>query len=336
MLRKSSLPVESSSQSVESSSQITMKEIKMQPEFLSSFSISNVLRFDGQGKFVVLQGDIPDIDGTKKPALLQFEQRAACESQASFVENLPNFALQLTNYSGAEYSNYRATGLGAAWNVEVIWPASERQIRRKTPSNHYLVEESGELYAKHIDAFAKQQRIGWLDSVVNMETEVERNLFHNERFIINIDTKWTTHVQPTGERNTWYGATWTDDLYLLAIVKNPLLRSLRDLHGEEAAALCDEMRDELRNVAKRVYGVDPGQLRIMFHYHPQFYRLHAHCVRTHAINPGSETERAHLLTTVAGNLRMKSDYYKDATLSYSVREGEQLHQLLLVVGQGLV
>lgn len=315
-----------------------MNELQMQPEFLSSFSKPNVLRFDGQGKFVVLQGVIPDVDGINKPALLQFEQRAACKSQASFVENLPNFALQLTNYSGAEYSNYYGTGLGASWNVEVIWPASERQIRRKTPSNHYLVEESGELYSEYIDEFANQQseRIGWLDSVVNMETEMERNLFHNERFIINIDTKWTTHVQPTGERNTWYGATWTDDLYLLAIVKNPLLRSLRDLHGEEGAALCDEMRDELRNAAKRVYGVDPGQLRIMFHYHPQFYRLHAHCVRTHAINPGSETERAHLLTTVACNLRMKSDYYKDATLSYSVREGEQLHQLLLKVDQGLV
>ena len=307
-------------------------------QFLSSFSLINVLRFDGQGKFVVLRGEIPDVGGNNKPDLLQFEQRAACESQASFVENLPNFGLQLTNFSGAEYSNYHGTGLGASWNVEVIWPASERQIRRKTPSEHYLVEESGELYAKHIDAFAKQQseRIDWLDSVVNMETEVERNLFHNERFIINIDTKLTTHVQPTDDRKTWYGATWTDDLYLLAIVKNPLLRSLRDLNGEEGAALCDEMRDELRNAAKHVYGVDPGQLRIMFHYHPQFYRLHAHCVRTHAINPGSETERAHLLTTVACNLRMKSDYYKHAILSYSVRKGEGLHQLLLNVGQGII
>lgn len=314
------------------------KHLQLPKEFLRSFSTSNVLRFDALGKLVVLQGEIPDVDGNNKPALLQFEQRASCESPASFVENLPNFTLQLTNYSGAEYSNYHGTGLGASWNVEVIWPASERQIRRKTPSQHYLVEESGELYATHIDAFSKQQseHIDWLDSVVNMETEVERNLFHNERFIINIDTKWTTHAPTTDDRNTWYGATWTDDLYLLAIVQNPLLRSLRDLNGEEGAALCDEMRDELRNAAQRVYGVAPGQLRIMFHYHPQFYRLHAHCVRIHAINPGSETERAHLLTTVACNLRMKSDYYKDATLSYSVRKGERLHQLLLTVGQGLV
>jgi hypothetical protein len=53
-------------------------------------------------------------------------------------------------------------------------------------------------------------------------------------------------------------------------------------------------------------------------------------------NPGSETERAHLLTTVAYNLRMKSDYYKDATLSYSVRKDEALHRLLLDVGQGII
>ena len=109
---------------------------------------------------------------------------------------------------------------------------------------------------------------------------------------------------------------------MLAIAKNPGLRSLRDLVGEEGALLCDEMRDELRSAAMNVYGVPSSQLRIMFHYH-------AHCVRINAINPGSEVERAHLLTTVAFNLRMNSDYYKNALLSYKVRIGEGLHKILL-------
>ena len=73
------------------------------------------------------------------------------------------------------------------------------------------------------------------------------------------------------------GAPWTRDLYLLAISRDPGLRSLRDLRGEAGAALCDAMARELQNAARDVYGVPPHRCRIFFHYHPQFYRLHAHC-----------------------------------------------------------
>jgi m7GpppX diphosphatase len=109
------------------------------------------------------------------------------------------------------------------------------------------------------------------------------------------------------------------------------------LKGEEGAKLCEEMRDELRKAAHAVYGVPPSKLRIFFHYHPQFYRLHAHCVPINYVAPGSEVERAHLLTTVAENLRMKELYYAEATLSYKVRVGEKLHGVLLQNnGKGLV
>ena len=296
---------------------------------LAHFHSTNLLRFDGGGKFVVVQGTID-----AQPALLQLEQRAACNDSEQFLTQLPHFQLQPTSYSGAEYSYYQAQGLGATFNVEVIWPASDRQIQRKTPSEQVLVEESYALYNQVVASFAVEQaqRIGWLDAVVTLKKELERNLFHNERFIINVDTKWTTHAAPLSVdpnvRNSWKGAKWTDGLYLLAIVKDPECKSLRDLHGERSALLCEEMRDELRNVAKSVYGVAPDQLRIMFHYHPQFYRLHAHCVRIHAVNPGSETERAHLLTAVADNIRMKFDYYQTCTLSYKLRVGERLHRLL--------
>jgi len=56
------------------------------------------------------------------------------------------------------------------------------------------------------------------------------------------------------------------DLYLLAISRDASLRSLRDLRGEEGAALCDAMRDALRSAAWRVYGVRARELRIFFHY----------------------------------------------------------------------
>ena len=309
---------------------------------LASFQTTSLLRFDGGGKYVVLQGTLPDSNNVPQPALLQLEQRAACDAADTLIANLPHFQLTPTNHSGAEYSFYQAVGLGATFNMEVIWPASARQIQRKTPSPQVLVEETMELYHDLVQQFATEQslRIGWLDAVVNLTKELERNLFHNDRFVINVDTKWTTHAEPLSVdptiRQSWHEAKWTDGLYLLAIAKDPALKTIRDLTGEQGAALCEDMRDQLRHAAMSVYGVPASQLRIMFHYHPQFYRLHAHCVRVHSLNPGSEVERAHLLTTVANNLRMKEDYYQQCTLSYKVRLGERLHRLLDAAGRGVV
>ena len=320
---------------------------------LAPFLPTKVLRFEGGGKLIVIlgrvgtgksasasqQGDLKEEDGGA-PAILQLEQRAVCNEPSTFLDNLPSFRLNLTNHSGAEYSYYDAQGMGAVFDAEVIWPASERQIARKTPSETCMCEESAELYHQVVAKHAEEQaaNVGWLDAVVKLEKERERNLFANERFIINVDTKWKTHGLLSVDdsvRSTWRGAQWTQDLYLLAIAADPALKSLRDLRGRAGLKICTEMLASLRAVALNVYGVKAGQLRIFFHYHPQFYRLHAHCTRL-AVNPGCETERAHLLTTVAHNLRLDPDYYLKATLSYRVRVGEGLHRRLVEAERGIL
>jgi m7GpppX diphosphatase len=126
------------------------------------------------------------------------------------------------------------------------------------------------------DAGRGGRRIGWIESVCSLEKEKERNLFASEQFIINVDTKWATHApfppaDATPEevaacRAAWHGAEWANGLYLLAIARDPALRSLRDLEGEAGAAMCEAMRDELRAAAWRVYGVPAAKLRVFFHY----------------------------------------------------------------------
>ena len=70
-----------------------------------------------------------------------------------------------------------------------------------------------------VEAFATAQasKIAWLEAVVTLRKERERNLFHNSRFVINVDTKWTTHADLSADpavRATWRCAPWTDGLYL--------------------------------------------------------------------------------------------------------------------------
>lgn len=294
---------------------------------ISNFAVEETLRFEAGGRLAVVLGKL---DG--RDCVLELKQRAALADPRALEDALPKLKLTLTNHSGAEYSYYAATDptTGATYDLEAVWPAPERLVQRKRPAEICVVEETAEAYDRVVRPFAEAQaaKIGWIDAVCALEKERERNLHACDAFVVNVDTKWSTHGPFDADRATWRGADWTRDLYLLAISKDASLKSMRDLRGPDGAGLCRAMRAALLRCAADVYGVPATKLRVFFHYQPQFYRLHAHCTRAEHTNPGCECDRAHLLTTVAANLDLAPDYYARAPLTYKLRIGEKLHGLL--------
>ena len=294
---------------------------------ISNFAVEETLRFEAGGRLAVVLGKL---DG--RDCVLELKQRAALADPRALEDALPKLKLALTNHSGAEYSYYAATDptTGATYDLEAVWPAPERLVQRKRPAEICVVEETAEAYDRVVRPFAEAQaaKIGWIDAVCALEKERERNLHACDAFVVNVDTKWSTHGPFDDDRATWRGADWTRDLYLLAISKDASLKSMRDLRGPDGAGLCRAMRAALLRCAADVYGVPATKLRVFFHYQPQFYRLHAHCTRAEHTNPGCECDRAHLLTTVAANLDLAPDYYARAPLTYKLRVGEKLHGLL--------
>ena len=294
---------------------------------ISNFAVEETLRFEAGGRLAVVLGKL---DG--RDCVLELKQRAALADPRALEDALPKLKLTLTNHSGAEYSYYAATDptTGATYDLEAVWPAPERLVQRKRPAEICVVEETAEAYDRVVRPFAEAQaaKIGWIDAVCALEKERERNLHACDAFVVNVDTKWSTHGPFDDDRATWRGADWTRDLYLLAISKDASLKSMRDLRGPDGAGLCRAMRAALLRCAADVYGVSATKLRVFFHYQPQFYRLHAHCTRAEHTNPGCECDRAHLLTTVAANLDLAPDYYARAPLTYKLRLGEKLHGLL--------
>ena len=294
---------------------------------ISNFAVEETLRFEAGGRLAVVLGKL---DG--RDCVLELKQRAALADPRALEDALPKLKLTLTNHSGAEYSYYAATDptTGATYDLEAVWPAPERLVQRKRPAEICVVEETAEAYDRVVRPFAEAQaaKIGWIDAVCALEKERERNLHACDAFVVNVDTKWSTHGPFGDDRATWRGADWTRDLYLLAISKDASLKSMRDLRGPDGAGLCRAMRAALLRCAADVYGVPATKLRVFFHYQPQFYRLHAHCTRAEHTNPGCECDRAHLLTTVAANLDLAPDYYARAPLTYKLRLGEKLHGLL--------
>ena len=298
---------------------------------ISNFAVEETLRFEAGGRLAVVLGKL---DG--RDCVLELKQRAALADPQALEDALPKLKLALTNHSGAEYSYYAATDptTGATYDLEAVWPAPERLVQRKRPAEICVVEETAEAYDRVVRPFAEAQaaKIGWIDAVCALEKERERNLHACDAFVVNVDTKWSTHGPFDDDRATWRGADWTRDLYLLAISKDASLKSMRDLRGPDGAGLCRAMRAALLRCAADVYGVPATKLRVFFHYQPQFYRLHAHCTRAEHTNPGCECDRAHLLTTVAANLDLAPDYYARAPLTYKLRVGEKLHGLLSAAG----
>lgn len=134
---------------------------------LASFNVQTVLEFEASGQFAAVLGTLAGEDGEAAPALLKLTLKAPCGSQDELLAALPSATLQLSNYSGAEYSFFDATLAGAPYDAEVVWPATTSQIARATPSVVCLVEETPAVFTAVVAAHQAEQagRIGWLDSV---------------------------------------------------------------------------------------------------------------------------------------------------------------------------
>lgn len=68
------------------------------------------------------------------------------------------------------------------------------------------------------------------------------------------------------------------------------------------------------------YKVPGSQLRVYIHYQPSFYHLHIHFTYLRHEAPGIYAEKSHLLDTVIDNIEMMGNYYKKATLPFTIRE----------------
>ena len=279
------------------------------------------------------------------------KQQAISTNILSF---LSSYQYSLTSESGAEYSYYNATpqipfslaGLlrtvqsylgytssppsSSQFKVELISPASERQIQRATPApKRVMIQETPTLYhtvaQPHIQSIIDGGSLSWIQNVIDGTKEKERLLLDSaDGFVLNVDTKWRSHQDAmTVPRSDWYQHPSVEDLYCLAIVKDGSLRSLRDLTAAHLPLL-QAILTQAPATIRTIYGVEVDQLRIFVHYHPQFYHFHVHFTRLEN-EVGCQVERGHLLTDLIQNLQWRSDYYQQRTLTYKLPVTDQLY-----------
>jgi m7GpppX diphosphatase len=284
---------------------------------------------------------------TKRCTSVQELSDALIDDHASgkIIQFLSQLSFQLSSESGAEYSYYIATErlwskipLGflspkkAIFKVEMISPASDRQIERCLPAPAMsLIEETPEMYESvvkgHIDALVESGSLAWIQNIVDGTKEKERLLLNTYDFILNVDTKWKSHPDPLAtKREDWYDHKAVADLYCLAIVKDGSIRSLRDLRGCHISMMKAILTQGRETLAK-VYGMSASQLRVFVHYQPQFYHLHVHFTRLEN-EVGCQVERGHLLSDIIQNLEQDAEHYRKRVITYTLKTNSELCSLL--------
>lgn len=275
--------------------------------------------------------------------------------ESAFIFNLlKQYDFHLSSESGAEYSYYRATPRTGLWRslsdglgsflgyssppdlgplqCELIYPATDRQIQRASPSpSARLIQETPEMYRQVTEPYIQELKLSgslsWIDNVLSGEKEKERSLLDTEHYLLNVDTKWRSHPDPkTTKRETWFQHESVADLYCLAILKDKGISSLRDLRGSHLNMLKGLLQDCPKVIAE-TYGVSPDRIRCFFHYQPQFNQAHIHFTRIQN-EIGAQVERGHLVHDVIQNLEMDPDYYVKRTITYSLKISDPLYHRL--------
>jgi len=186
-----------------------------------------------------------------------------------------------------------------------------------------MVKEPPEIYEAIVLPYIQKNpasRLQWVQNILEEKCEME-SLIYADRdpltgFYLLPDSKW--------DRRTLTG------IYLLAICKDPEIRSLRDLDGHKHMPLLEGIKKGVEEVVPIKFpGIQANQLRCFIHYQPTYYHFHVHIVHVDMVDgAGALVGQAHLLDDVIDNLKMFGpDYYARKTLHYQLGGNHELYTL---------
>lgn len=305
------------------------ESISNKTSVFQNFKLKKVLRADDRHKLINMHGSLPLMKSDtgasaagdnsvldEADAVVVLERKPfdplnleECIRQTKTVETLHNDVYSTFDmFSSSSKADMKAT---------LIFPATAKHISKYSEHQPFIVNETPELY-KNITLpciEAGKFSIQWVYNILEKKTEAERIVAEDPNpetgFVMVPDMKWD------GQK--------VESLYLVAIVHNKSLRSIRDLKSSHLPLLKNVLQKGQDSI-RQTYGVESHKLRVYFHYQPSYYHLHIHFTHIQYDAPGSDVMRAHLLTDVIDNLTIDSEFYAKKTLSFVVRDEDALYK----------
>lgn len=181
-------------------------------------------------------------------------------------------------------------------------------VATKKWKQRVVVRETADTAAR-AEPFIQQEiaRKQWIYDIINGEKESEKVQYDCNEFMVLPDAD----AQNSGRVLNW-----------LVIFKDLSLRRLRDLRGCHIPLL-ERVRDKL------VEFVCPRETMLYFHNLPSVWQLHLHVASPcDVLRTTNDMQKVQFLDDIIENLRIDSEYYVKATMTYVLPIGHDLIRLL--------
>ncbi|XP_026212995.1 m7GpppX diphosphatase-like [Anabas testudineus] len=271
---------------------------------LSGFQLSAVLSDSAREKNIFIHGKLADQD-----AVVILEKTPIREDTLAEIFSGSRLMLEMKNDI---YSTYRLQAPPHLNEIKttVVCPATEKHVNKYQRQESFLVEETWEDYQTITLPYIQVQSfsVQWVHNILEKKAEAERIVYEDpdpdNGFVLLPDFKWDQKQ--------------VDDLYLIAIVHQKDIKSLRDLTSDHVPLLQNVFQKGKEAILQR-YNLPSSKLRVYLHYQPSYYHLHVHFTKLGYEAPGCGVERAHLLADVIQNLQSDPQYYQTRTLYFPLR-----------------
>ncbi|KAF7648411.1 hypothetical protein LDENG_00157300 [Lucifuga dentata] len=286
-----------------------VKEEFESENILSGFKPASVLSDSAREKNVFIHGKLGD-----QEAVVILEKTPIREDTLADMFSGSRLKLEMKNDIYSTYQLQPPPHLNEI-KTTVVCPATEKHVKKYQRQERFLVEETGEDYESITLPYIQKQSfsVQWVHNILEKKAEAERVVYEDPDkkvgFVLLPDFKWDQKQ--------------LDDLYLIAIVHQRDIKSLRDLTSEHLPLLQNIDQKGKEAILQR-YGLPASKLRVYLHYQPSYYHLHVHFTALGYEAPGCGVERAHLLTDVIQNLQLDPQYYKTRTLYFPLRADDGL------------
>ncbi|KAF8957286.1 HIT-like domain-containing protein [Flammula alnicola] len=206
--------------------------------------------------------------------------------------------------------------------INVICPATEVHIRKYTKQEQIIVRETPALYEQYVKPYISgfpADRTKWMENILTGLSEQSKVLYSSSKFLILPDMKWDVKT--------------LSSLYLIALVQDRSIRSLRDLRRRHLGLLTS-IRREASRVVQDKWGLGSGSLRMYIHYQPSYYHFHVHIVNANFQGNmlGMSVGQAHLLDDIISLLQLDPEegpgVFERMTLTYGLGDQHGLFEAM--------
>jgi len=297
-------------------------------EVLKEFAFERILNEDPITHALVLLGNAsaPNNEEGSVKVIIRIEKTALNPKEAPYFFG-PRGLIQraLVEESTDIYTwlfGWLADARDRDVKINIICPATEVHIRKYTKQNYAMVHETPELYEKHVKPYIAAfpaKRTQWVENILSGVSEQNKVLYSCPNYLILPDMKWDL--------------TTISSLYLVAIVQDRSIRSLRDLNRSHLGLLKSIRREASRIVQKR-WELGNGSLRMYVHYQPSYYHFHVHIVNVNYEGGlhGMVVGQAHLLADIISLLELdipdEPSIFQKMTLTYGLGDQHGLYESL--------